>query len=472
MANIGGISFRGGFKGDALVTCAQDCSLIAQTFERAAHYDTKEESAFAVLSRNIENTKIISQVAQTSLAGYLISSSSTSANQLTSLMSDSVSVSSTEVDGGSLASVSVGEGVKSLLSDALGEDVMDKLKECIPCGDRIISLLELHPSLDFLSALQEDVERRLGILNDILDMLRNYDIYSDYCELLDILGDMCIPDLQRIIALLVSLIMFRAPKKDMFISLLRSLIGPLFAPILLGITSLLDQFSLILLSPLDCIIDHINLQIQKVHLKLDPKSPLSKMNNGLAELNKAIQDAKEEVQEKLEWYINQVKKVLGDEVMGSGEYVKLNLEKLKFLRLISFIVAIISAIGKGRSICSKDGRSPTSQELDEFINNFLNPNVNYSLRVDLDGNLIIDEQFSGYDDVFQSPSSKGGAGIQLNIDGDELDALPDAIQDRVRVLQGGLVDPIHIVAPCRLKTSEGDAGKIESWIEDLSKIDV
>lgn len=442
-------------------TCLQDCALIVQTFERAALHDTTEASVFAPMYKQLETTKTFAQTAQKALAGYTISPMDETLEDFTNATQGVVDIGTTEIKGGSLTSISVGNNIQDYLSDTLGSDVMDKLRDCIPCGDRLLSLLELHPSLDFLDALRADVLARFKLITDIIDMLRNFDIYADYCKFLDILGGMCIPDLQRLIIMFMALIMEEMPKFDG--DFLMTLIGPIFMPILTMITSLLDQFSLVILSPIDCIIDHINLQIHKLYLELDPENPLQEMSNGLAELNKAISDGKKKIQDKLEFYIGQAKKLLETEMIKNNEFLKVSLKKLNYLRMIAFVVAVILALSKGQLACSKDGESPKEEEIDNFFSNFLNPNLPVTFRLNPDGSMTIDETIPGYEDLDDDDVQ------QVVITPEEIAQLPSSISERVVELQASLTSPIKMTVPCKFKTPAGESAKIEAWIKELQE---
>jgi len=453
---------------DAPTTCVQDCSLITAAFERSCLYDTTEASVFAPLYRQLETTKNFSGAAQQSLDSYLVSPMSKTVSDLTELGQNTVNIGTSEFKGGSLTSIGVGKDFQNHMSDLLGSDTMDWLRDCIPCGDRILSLLELHPSLDFIEALRADILGRLGMLTDVLDMLNNFDIYSDYCIFFNILGEMCIPDLQRLIVMFMALIYNEIPNFDENIDMLRGLIAPIFMPLLMSITSLLDQFSLVILSPIDCIIDHINQQVHKLYLEIDPKNPLQSMSGGLAELNKSIADGKQKIVEKLDFYIGQIKKLLEDEMSANKMLIEISLRKLKYIRLISFIVGIMRALSRGQLACTKEGKSPKLAEIDDFFSNFLNPNVSYTFRVGPDGNLKIDEQIPGYDDVYNSPSSDPH-GTQINIDREDLSSLPSVVSEKIAELSAGLTSPVKIIIPCRLKTTPEESAKIDKWMEELSE---
>lgn len=450
--------------GNELGTCLEDCTLICNTFERSAHSDMREEAVFATIARELETTRTFSNSIQKIIASYLqtpTSSSMTQQEAITQFESLSTGISNVgtkEFDGGQLTDLSIGDTEISIPDSSFGKDLQDWARDCIPCGDRLLSLVEVFPSTDFIAALRVDILARIEIINDIIGMLGNFNIYGDYCELMGLLSFMCIPDLQRLIAILTSLIAFDIPKLDGAIDLIKGLIAPIFMPIIMSITTLLDQFSLVVLSPVDCIIEHINLQLKKLNAELDSNSPLHELSSGIAMLNRGIIEGKEAIQEKLAFYINNAKALLSETAGGGSAYLKIGIRKLQFVRLISFIAAIITAINKGQLACSKEGRSPSISEIDNFFSNFLNPNIPYNVSVNVDGDILIDSVV---------PNSIRG----VDIDGEDAVSAPEfgSIDEKVEDLKSRVVEYVQISIPCTMKTKPGESDKINKWIQELNK---
>lgn len=477
--NLGNVALGKEFQGDSKNTCMGDCSLIASTFERSANYDTTEASVFAPFYRQADITKNFSIAAQSSLGSYLLTSTSTTAG-LEAMAGEMAQAGTKEVPAAALVSSTIAAakasaaGMMPSVTDLLGQSVMDRLKDCIPCIDRIMSLAELHPSLDLLGILRADVFLRLKLLNDLMSLLKNFDIYADYCDLLSMLGGMCIIDLQRLIALFYALLSFNAPKMDIFIGLLRGLIAPIFMPIMLGITTMLDQFALVVLSPIDCIIDNINFSIMKAkRLKMRPVAETAEdaavalkdtLGSGMETLKEKIEKAKGEIQDKLEFYTQQIKKLLIDETSMGGAFIEFGLNKLGYIRLIAFMTALISALSKGQLACSREGRSPSADELDNFFANFLNPNIPYTLKVDPEGTLTVSDINPQYSEINLSEVGLGNA-----VDIFAEDTLPEDIAVQVASLHQAITSKENVVVPCTLKTSSSESDKIRSWIEELNR---
>lgn len=453
-------------------TCLQDCSLITQTFEKSAHADPTEAAVFAVLSRELENTKIFSQSAQLALDSYIQVPQVTAAENDTT-QSDAIedvssaqgvanNSGSSEIDTDSfLRAIISGNKEAAAFVSQFKDTTLSKLKECIPCDLRMVSFTEMFPSADILATMKADVLARLQVLDGIKDMLKNYDLYGDFCELVNLLSSMCIQDLQRIIMLLMSLLMLDLPQFDIFIGMIRAMIAPIFAPVLMAITALMDMVTLNILSPVECIIDAINMQLQKVNRKLNSNNSLYELKGGLSELLQSIQDGKAAIQERLSFYYSQLDKLTGELGVNGDGYVKLSMKKLKILRLVNFIRAIIQAMTTGQLSCGKEGRSANRDELDNFFTNFLNPNIPYNISIDQNGIIRIDDIFPDNRDPRPSFDKEAEPPII-----DE----PNNINQIIQNLQGELLTPVEIEIPCKLETTPGESSKINEWIAELNKV--
>jgi hypothetical protein len=433
-----------------LGTCGQTCALICQTYERGAHNTYKESAVFATLNRILENSNTFAQSAQESLTGYI--------RQPAQSVGDTQSSGTDAPSEASLQGVKIGGTDVSTAGDAFGKSLMDWMKNCIPCQGRLLALLELHPHVDLLGALEADLKARLGMLLELGNLLSNMDIYGDFCSLLSLLNFMCIPDLQRLIAMFVALLANQAFELDGLIGILQGLIAPMFAPILMAITSLLDQFSLTVLSPVDCIINAIDEQLRKIDYEIaqGANEAVGSLKGGLAEMKKNIEEAKTFIKQKLQFYIDQVKAMLGELGFGDIAYLKASLKKLILIRMIGFIIAVIAAISKGQAACSP-GKSPETSELDNFFNNFLNPNSTFNLWVDPDGNIRVDEK---------TPLSNDPN--MLTFEGDDL--LNTELAQQISQTAAALTQPVAAKIPCKLEVQTADVDKVNRWMSELDSI--
>ena len=337
---------------------------------------------------------------------------------------------------------------------------MSKLQECIPCGARIIALLELHPNVDLLATLENDLKAKLEMLTGLTSLLNNLDIYRDYCAMLELLNFMCIPDLQRLLALMMALLAESTLELDGLIGLLQSLVAPMFTPIFMGIVSLLDQLALNVLSPVDCIIDALNAQGQKLGLEVKPGKEIQEIQGGIAELKKAIIEGKQHLQNKLQIYIEQLGALIGEGGTGDISYLKASLKKLTYLRLAGFIKAFIVAISKGQNVCSRDkGKGPS--ELDVFFNDYLSPGAPFNFIVDDNGKLTIKEKDKNLDDSLSKFAVVG--------EFEETSVVNEEISTLIQETRQAINSSIQFDVPCKFKATE-DTATINKWIEELNSL--
>lgn len=465
-------------------TKQQDCSLIAQTFERGCHSTPSEAAVFATLTRNLQNNKSFAKTASESLSTYLNSptdSASEAASQSQKFASDAVP-NPGGTDGTSsqndqiLQGFNIGTQSQSINTDSFGDKLMDWARDCIPCSLRLAAFLELHPNIDLLGSLEGYLEGLLGQLTDITGMLKNFDSYGDFCQLLNLLSFMCVPDLQRIISLLMALFMLQVPKLDGLIGLLQGLIAPIFAPILMAITSLLDQFSALVTAPLACVIDAINAQIEKLTVETNSSQvsfasssadQLQSVSSGLQQLGAQVTEGVLQVKNKLKFYVDQVRALIDEMGGNDSAYIQAKIQVLQLVRMISFVTAIITALSKGHAACSSQ-KTPENQELDNFFNNFLNPNSPFNMWVDDNGQIHLDEKIEGFDSAVKPPNTGEALpqfGNVLQFEGEDLLQL----DPRIETLATELASSIEVVIPCKLEKTVGDTDKVNQWLAELNK---
>lgn len=266
------------------ITHIQDCQLITKTFERGCNHSLTEESVFAVMTPKLAVMRSMSK--QTSkMMGELQekSTAKTSTQKGTSaagILAAGATNESLDTERGGLSFedaantfTKVGTDIKKNFipgGDSLG-GIFNS--ECIPCGFRINFKEDLNFKLliggigdEWLRVLEAFFENAINQLLQLINMFKNLDKYIDLCAFLRFLNDfICIPDLQRILALFAAFMMQLALELDLSFDLLLSLIAPLFMPFLSGLMNVLNKYLLMILKPIECIID----SIQNILSKLD-----------------------------------------------------------------------------------------------------------------------------------------------------------------------------------------------------------
>lgn len=449
-----------------LGTCAQDCSQIAAAFERGSHSTASEPAVFATLTRTLQNNKRLATTNADALETYLSAPQETAANataEAASFGADTLNNGASAQTGHGLQSLNIGTQEQSAMGDSFGTKLLQQARDCIPCGLRMAAFLELHPNVNLLGALEAHLTGQLQVLSDIAGIFTNFDSYGDFCSLLNLLSFMCIPDLQRIIATLMALLILDVPTLDGLISMLQALIVPIFAPILMGITSLLDQFSVIVTNPLECVIDAINLQLQKLGFQLDPSSPIEQasagISTGLQQLQSSVTEAKQRIEDKLTFYIKQVEAMMGELGSGDSAYIAATIRKLQIVRMIAFIIAMITAISRGHAACSST-KPAGLNDIDNFFQTFLNPTAPFDLWVDDDGQLHVDEKVPEQAETLPNTENV------LQFEGEPL---LETVAIQVGEVAATLSTPVRTIVPCSLELQTGDIDKVNQWVSELNK---
>ena len=448
----------------SLGTGLQDCALIASTYERGAHSTPTEAAVLSTLSRFLQNKKQISSLTAETLSSYVQSPQETSTDVLKRSSQTGLTQPSgtTAVSDSGLVGLALQDQNRSSFGDSFGSKLLDKARNCIPCGLRMVSFMEMVPHLDLLDYLKNFIKNALADLNKVLSLLNNFDAFGDFCNLLSLLSFMCIPDLQRIIATLMALFTLQIPSFDSMIGILQSLIGPMFAPILMSITSLLDQFVKLVTGPLQCVIDAINAQLKSRSLGQGyyavpgaGNSNATQIGGGLDQLNRKLVEAKMTIEGKMNFYLLQVKAMLGEISGGDAAYIQAKTETLNLVRMISFVIAILTALTKGHAACDTS-KSPEQSEMDNFMQNFLSPQTPFDIYIDPQGNLQLAEKNQG-----GAPSDTPSISIQGSSFIDNT---------LIQQIQDNLTKAMTVPSPCQFNTTPNDADRINAWIAQLNQL--
>jgi hypothetical protein len=222
----------------------EDCMLIARAFERGANHAMTEESVFAVLTPRISTMRSMAKATK-----------------------DAMAAKASETKDPALLGLASGDA-----------SIGDLINECIPCKLRIsfkgqmdiASLLDPSNALNefasrFTDPLQSFFEKAIQELNEMIDMFRNLDKYVDICAFKKFFTEfVCIPDLQRMLALFTAFLMKLSLEINSVFSLIISLFAPLLLPFLTGLVDLLTQFIMAAIKPIECIIENIQRMLSRL----------------------------------------------------------------------------------------------------------------------------------------------------------------------------------------------------------------
>lgn len=381
-------------------------------------------------------------------------------------------------------------------------DWQEVLNQCIPCGDRLNfpgQLIELIP-LRFLEDLLRLLDQLLGQLDQLINLLNSGSVYNDLCQLYKFFVDfVCIPDLQRIIALLGAMLFRMSVNLAMGLDVLKMLVQPIFLPIFVNITSLLHQFVSLIVAPIECIVNAIDLQLEKLdvtkglsteqvqaiadtatqpgltgfqtHVTVQKDTGIDDiqgaLHSGLFELKGFLYKGTRDIEALLESYIGEINKFV-DEVHGDANFFDTQLEKLKIIRLINFIMAVIQILAKGFE-CN-DPPKATTQEFAAFLQEFFSPARDITVATDPDTgetNLVLNNAdikiaLTPKDVSSQTDNTSGGlSGVRiLTPTGNS------TIDQSITKIVNRASTPVTIKPRCTFNTN--DNARVGKWIEELN----
>lgn len=280
----------------------QDCQNIAKAFERGMAYSVTEESVYAMIAPLLtgiraQSSSVYKQLqlgdassGQNTIRQKLLDSqgnqtvgplgegqSGLNFNNMDKADVDDQGITS-EILGNFFPSVAPpeeypntppGEGIEGGLPANIAGGLFNS--ECIPCGQRLNMLGELNPAKfldmgkDYIMNWINWLTQQLQQLMQLTKIFTGAEEYIDLCALIKWMSDfICIPDLQRMLSVLMALMSRVSFELGGIIDIILGLIAPLLAPILSGFVDLLQSYILLIVRPIECIIDSLQDIIRKL----------------------------------------------------------------------------------------------------------------------------------------------------------------------------------------------------------------
>ncbi len=391
------------------------------------------------------------------------------------------------------------------------------LEECIPCDLRIDFKLQIVDNIDdtLLNLLEQIINGYLKQINFILNLLNATDVYGDICPLLFATQDICIPDIQRILSLLAS-ILYRISVRELeSVDIIKLLITPLFQPLFLSIFGLLSQYKLLVTDPLQCVVGNLNAQLDKLKTSdtvnqvlvddLTAKADALGITSGVAQREQtraALNSARQPFAD-LDAGINALQNGLGATVfhlrrltvVGIGEIealveqLKLELasflgvnenetvefllnqyQKLMIFRLISFLAALIKAKGAGFN-CNFDNPVQAEDSIGKFLNDFLGPNAPV-IVTNVNGSIELITNPELTSPIRESLVTQPTILIQLGIPDTQNVLTPSGDTEASKTFDGIISStnrPIPVKPTCMF---DNTSDKLADWIKELDAIGV
>lgn len=275
------------------VTSLQDNYTIVRTYERGANFTPTEQATFAMMNTPLGNMRgfagnVVRQMDSESRLSAQKTAAQITDEQGTDASAVSVAAENSDVNLSNLGNgaddrASLTEAIKGTASSLPGQvknnfipggdftKIFDS--DCIPCGARI----SFKGDLDFKAGLEGFGEQILALIErqlrncleqirQLIDTFKNLDRYVDLCSFLKFMSDfVCVPDLQAMLSALMAFMgRFNFQVNGIF-DLIIQLVGPLLQPFLSNVVQLLQKYLLMVVKPIDCIID----KMQEVMAKMD-----------------------------------------------------------------------------------------------------------------------------------------------------------------------------------------------------------
>lgn len=454
-----------------------DCAQIAKAYQKALFSSADEETVYSSLLPKLASAR---STATSSSALLTNITNPPIPPEIGSLISNPVEVAQ-----------SVGNAALGAATELIDpNNWMEVLEKCIPCSSRISLRLELLDQipLSFMLDLEKLLDQLLGQLDAMIKILNSGGVYNDSCTLYKFFTEfVCIPDLQRIVALLGAILYRMSVNLTLSIDVIKSLVQPIFLPIFVNVTNLLNQFVAVIVNPLDCIVAAIDLQLEKIDINkgltreqvqavsdaftqpgitgIQNQTSLQQdlgvddlqhaLFSSMAELKKFMFQGQRDLRATLEQYLGEINKFITD-VHGDTNYFDLQMEKLKIVRLINFIGAVIGVLVKGFE-CSSPPKA-TTEEFAAFLQEFLSPARDITFTLDANGNtkLVLNTDVS---EAVREITSQ----VLVPTGNSTIDKTINKIVDRVTT-------PVVLKPQC-LFTAESNT-KVSEWISELNRTEV
>lgn len=146
-------------------------------------------------------------------------------------------------------------------------DIGKFLKDCLPCGLRDLGPLTFKMPFSY-DSLNKIIGRMEDLFNSLKGLSAETEGLEDFCRLMTLADFTCLPDLFSLISLLTLLQTKYLTELDLGLDgLVSSLIGAILGPMLVNITSTLEQYIGAIVDPLKCVVTALENQLAKIDLE-------------------------------------------------------------------------------------------------------------------------------------------------------------------------------------------------------------
>lgn len=246
-----------------------DCLIITRAFERGAMFATTPEATYALMTPQLSIARIQSSA--------LTEQIETDNSVLSMLGADNILSSEKETNTLSeqlrqdwIPDKGQVQGTGRPVDSTLGFNLFNS--KCIPCGDRINLAGEFGVKMVWADAKKyiqmwyQFLKEQLSQLMKMLSMLTSWESQAvDLCVLLKFFTEfVCVPDLARILSLLMAFMMKISFDLNIVFDLILQFAAPLIQPFLSNFTNLLMKYAHLIIAPIECIVNAIQGMLAKL----------------------------------------------------------------------------------------------------------------------------------------------------------------------------------------------------------------
>jgi len=281
-------------------------------------------------------------------------------------------------------------------ADNIGDAMKTLVADCVPCQDRILTLLSVNPVSDVLSIVNRSYQRMMNFLVQLFDLVlgdHSVEIFADVCSLLKFLHFMCLPDLFRLIIVLSRLISKYSMKLKEIQLTFSAILGRIAGPALTPLATLMDKYIQLIMAPVECMVDSIDAQLQSIDVvqawkrgfggnqKAERTFTMKEVAGPLRALKKYLQDSVDEIHEefaKLQKNIDDWLQVMDEK---DKQMFDVSQHIANVARLIGLVQAVIYAIQQGVVICGPS-EGASEEALEGFLKDYIGPQFDLSITTD------------------------------------------------------------------------------------------
>jgi hypothetical protein len=354
--------------------------------------------------------------------------------------------------------------------DNAGDKIKALVADCIPCKDRILALLSLNPIEDVWNHFDRMYKQFTSFLVDLFDLFlgdHSVGVFADFCNLLNFLSFMCIPDLAAMVVVLSKLIAKYAFKfKDMETSFM-SIIGRFSGPALTPLLSTVDKYIQLIFAPIECVIAALDAQLQKADAvqawkrnmqgdkDADRTFDLQEVGGMLKALRKKLQTTVNEARTEWRKLDESMKDLLGVTDEMDKQLLDVTYQIEQTTKFIGIIQAVMIALTEDAIQCGPSGNG--EEELGNFLDNYIAPKFDVDIAVQ-DGEVRLAPRVP--EDIDQLLQTIGKYQKQGTV------SLPTTAEDKAPAQIGQVIIPLK---NCLYTTTDGELEKVKEFLGDYQQ---